>query len=497
VIRLAKRYTTWAENPDVPFPYYVGIFLSLVTLRNFVEVFSDRTEVSAHVHVHYSLFHVCAALVMVLLFSLATRDRTDKTARVVLASYYVVLLAPLFDLLVSGGAGHDISYLLPGRHDDLLARFLTYGGSLEEGGITIGLRLEGAVVLTCSYLYFRAKRVSIARSLVFLLLIYVAFFTLAMLPFLIQAPLQALGLLESLTDEALFIKANLVLGLALLAAVASRWERVHSGRLVKGWRPYRQAHALLMFALGMSLTEPLQWKQSTPFDLILVAASIFSACLFVITIGDLEDSPDGDPAPPDEDTLRQRRWLAISAALVALGCAGVVSYELAFLILLAMGLYCIYTSPPVSLKRVFMLSKVPVALASLAAVLMGYVFGGSGIAEVNPLIVLWFLLPFALALNLIDLKDYGADKASGSRTLPVRLGFRRGQYVVAALVLLAYGTAPPAFDSPGLVLPALVVGAIQFAIVTRRDYREQPVLGLYLASLVVLVAASALAMNQA
>jgi 4-hydroxybenzoate polyprenyltransferase len=495
VIRLARRYTAYVQDSGVPFRYVAGTFLVFVTLRNFLEIFSDRTPVSLQVHMHYYLFHISAALAVTLLFSLATREPTEKSARIVFFSYFLVLLAPLFDLLLSGGAGHDISYLLPGYHDDLLARYLTFGGGSEAGGITIGLKLEGVVILSCSYLYFRAKGLSIARSLLSILAIYTCVFGLAMIPFLIGVPLQALGLLESLADESLFVKANLLLALALLVPVAWRWSRALFAAVVRSLRPYRLAHALLMLTLGISLSAHFEWTQSTPFDLLLAGVSVLSACLFVITISDIQDSQSGHAAKPEGARANGQLTLGAGAGLLALFSAGVVAYELAFLTLLAMGLYYLYATPPLRLKRSVVISKLPIALASLACMLMGYVYGGSDIREIRPLIVLWFMVPFALAANLIDLKDYDEDSEAGIRTLPVRWGLRRSQQAIGALVLVAYGTAPHAFGSPRLFLPAVAAGGVQFGLIMRRRYREQQVLGLYLVSIGVLAAAGVLVIS--
>jgi 4-hydroxybenzoate polyprenyltransferase len=481
VIKIAERYIALIRNSKAPIENFCLTFLAVVTLRNFVEIFSDRSEVSVITfsgHLHFYLFYICIALTMILLFSLATREAVNEVSRLILFSFFFILLAPAFDLIFSLGQGYDMAYLLPHEHGGLLLRYLTFGGSSEGGGITTGLKLEGIIILAASFLYFKAKRVSTLRSLFFVLAIYTIVFVYAMAPFIVKASLDVWGLFEGF-DDALMIRSYLVLATVLLLILAWKWNPDHFLGILRGMRPFRQAHAVLMFACGVAMGPSFAWGQNTPLDLALTALSIVCACLCVIAINNLEKEPR---AP-----FGGYRKVAIGTGLLALVYAGAVSYYTVLTVSLCMGLYFLYALPPLRIKRVPLLSKVPAALGSLACVILGHMFAGGEVIEFPPLVILWFLVPFFAALNLIDIKDYDIDRRAGIQTLPALWGLGRSKWIIGLFLLFAYVTAPLAFGLPFLLLPALGVGIIQCFLVTREQYQERWVFAVYLLSLVVLL----------
>jgi 4-hydroxybenzoate polyprenyltransferase len=117
------------------------------------------------------------------------------------------------------------------------------------------------------------------------------------------------------------------------------------------------------------------------------------------------------------------------------------------------------------------------------------VFASGEIVEFPPLIILYFLVFFALAANMIDIKDYEEDGRAGIRTLPVLVGLDRSKLLVGVFLLLAHGAAPFAFGCPDLFLPAVGIGIVQCWLVNRRHYQEKWVFALYLLSLAALVVA--------
>ena len=178
--KITEKYIALVEDSKVPFRYFVLTFLAFVALRNFIEIFSDRCEmpvISFELHFHFYLFYTCIVLIMMLLFSAATGEEMAKTARLILFSSFIIFLPPILDLVISGGQGYDMGYLSPQRgHGDLLLRYLTFAGSFEGGGITIGLKIETALLMVASFSYFKAKKVPLLKSLLFVLLIYTVMF---------------------------------------------------------------------------------------------------------------------------------------------------------------------------------------------------------------------------------------------------------------------------------------------------------------------------------
>ncbi len=504
--KITEKYIASAEDLKIPLKYSVLTFVAFVALRNFLEIFSDRCQVPAisfELHFHYYLFYICMALTMMLLFSAATGEKMARTARLILFSFFFIFLAPLLDLAFSRGQGYDMGYLSPQRgHGDLLLRYLTFGGSFEGGGITIGLRIEITVLLIASLFYFKAKKVSTLKSLLFVLFIYTMMFIYAIVPFIIKAILDILGLFENLGNM-LYARFYLIAAFILLLAIAYKWHKQHVVSILKDMRPFRQIHALVMFAFGIILGPSLAWNQNTVFDLILVAISTMWACLFIIITNNLEDQEidrivnNTRPLVSGAITRSDYQNIAVVAGLLALIYAGAVSYYAFFTILFFMGLYSLYSMPPVRLKRVPYFSKLIIAINSLAFTIMGYVFAGGEVIEFPPLIILWFLVFFTAAMNLIDIKDYKGDKWAGIKTLPVLWGLKKSQRIIGLFLLLAYIIAPLVVGQPYLLIPAVIAGIIQYWLVNRKDYQEKWVFSLYLLSFAVLTILLAFAKHLA
>ncbi|RLC78030.1 MAG: hypothetical protein DRJ03_15970 [Chloroflexi bacterium] len=498
LIKIAEKYSAFAEDLKVPFGYYILTFLAFVTLRNLLEVFSDKSVVSMELHFHYYLSYICLALFMTLLFSVFTGEKMARIARLVLCSFYFIFLAPILDLVISGGQGYNMAYLLPDRHGDLLLRYLTLGGPFEQVGITIGLKLEVSILMISSFVYSKAKKVTTLKSLLLALLVYTLIFAYAIVPFVVKAILDVFHLFDYFYSM-LFAKFYLVVIFVLLLIVVRRWNKKYFTSLVKDMRPYRQAHALMMFAFGIILGPSLVWNQDTFFDLPLVAISIFWACLFVIMTNNLEDQnidrwvnrkrPLVSGAIPRGDY----KSITVAVGLLALTYALAVSYYTFFTILLFMGLYSLYSMPPIRFKRVPFFSKLVITINSLAFVIMGYAFAGGEVIEFSPLIILWFLIFFTAAMNFIDLKDYQGDKRAGIKTLPVLWGMEKSQRVIGLFFALAYVAAPFAVGQMILLIPAIGAGVAQYWLVNKKDYQEKWVFGLYLASFTILLVVLGLA----
>lgn len=494
--KIAEKYIALVQDAQVPFRYFILAFAAIVAFRNFIEIFSDRCPVAAlsfELHFHFYLFYICVALSMMLLFSAATGEEIAKTARLTLFSFHFIFLAPIFDLILSGGQGFDMAYLSPGRgHNDLLLHYLTFGGSSEGGGITIGLKIEIAALMLASTFYFRVKKVPALKILLFVLLIYTMMATYGSVPFILKAILDLFGLFENF-GNLLYVKFYPILMFILLLAVAYKWNRQYLVSIIKDMRPFRQAHALVMFAFGVILGPALTWNQNTIFELILVALSIMWGCLFVIMTNNLEDweidQVVNKTRPLVSGTIPRGpyRRLAWIAGLLALIYGAAVSYYTFFTILLSMGLYSLYSMPPLRLKRVPFFSKVIIVINSLACTIMGYAFAGGEVFDFPPLVILWFLVFFTAAMNFIDIKDYKGDKQTGTMTLPVLLGLKKSQRIIGLSFLVAYVVAPFAVGQIYLLAPAIVAGVVQYWLVNRNEYQEKWVFSLYLLSFIVLL----------
>lgn len=74
----------------------------------------------------YTLSYIVFATAIILLVHLVTKTELIKVAKVILPGFIVLISVPINDLIMSGGKGYDIAYLLPEIHGNLLHRFLLF-----------------------------------------------------------------------------------------------------------------------------------------------------------------------------------------------------------------------------------------------------------------------------------------------------------------------------------------------------------------------------------
>lgn len=156
--------------------------------------------------------------------------------------------------------------------------------------------------------------------------------------------------------------------------------------------------------------------------------------------------------------------------------------------------------PPLRLKRIPFLSKLPILINSWALIILGF----NGLNNLNILYFLKFVQDFGekfdnffllgglflfsclLAINFIDIKDYEGDKKEKIKTLPVLMGLARGKLLIGGGFLMAYVFAGLLIGNQIIFWLSVFLGLIQFYFVNRKKYQEWPIFAVYLASLIVL-----------
>ena len=490
------------ETSKIPFVYFILTFFFATTLRNFLEIFSSSGTIAFNLRgflfnavLHFDISYVCLALSLIVLFYLATKERPEKISRVILPSFLILILAPILDLIISLGAGYKISYMFPGQHENLLLRFFTFFGPLDAFGVTPGMRIEIALVLLGSFIYFFIKKRSIIRSLFFSFLTYSLIFIYCAIPFVDKAIFNALGMIHTRSFTSL---NNLFL---LLIFILGAWlfylhNKKYLIEILKDARPLRLLHFELMLVLGVALAllsaRPTPLMQNTFFNPVFIVIAIVFAWLFSVVTNNLADydidritnrtRPSVSRAIPTEH-YKQISWIFFLLAIVY---SLAVSFEALFLILLFIGNYFLYSMPPFRLKRVPLFSKLLISLNSLALVMLGYILIAGGL-EIPISIIAFFLIFFTAVINFIDIKDYKGDKKAGIRTLPTILGLRKSKIIIGLFFLITYPVVYFLLQNVYL-LPFLIgFGVIEFLLINRKKYDEKPVFVVYLFSMVLLI----------
>ena len=162
-----KKIIEEIEDSDLPISYFVFTFIFALTLRTFLEFFSDRSEIRLPMLLHYYFFFVAVGLSVILLVHLLTKENIIKIFKIVSTGFIIIIVTPIVDLLLSKGAGFDIGYY----RGDLVYGFLTFFGKLSDG-ISLGMRIEIVLFILLLFFYFRLKNVSIIKSLMGIFLFY-------------------------------------------------------------------------------------------------------------------------------------------------------------------------------------------------------------------------------------------------------------------------------------------------------------------------------------
>ncbi len=192
--KIVVNVANYFENENHSFFQALWTFFFAVTLRNFIELFSDLTPQTPFIYLHYYTSYLALALTFTLIFYWCTKMPIIKITKLILSLFIIVILAPIIDLVISCGKGFDMSYFMPGTHTNMLERYFTFFGSLEPSAFTIGMRIEIAIILILSFFYFLIKTNKLIRSLFFTILLYTSIFLFGSLPFFIKPALAVFGL---------------------------------------------------------------------------------------------------------------------------------------------------------------------------------------------------------------------------------------------------------------------------------------------------------------
>ena len=488
------------ESPRTPYGYVLLTFFFAVTLRNFLETYIDGEIASSDLLAdlaHYYLSYTCLAMALIILFHFATRVPVGKISRVILPSFLILILPPVFWILVPAWRNFGIGYMFPDTHQDLPLRFLTFFGPLTDSGIMPGMRVEIALAIGAGFLYFLAKGRNVLRSLGFSFLTYAVIFIYCALPFAYAGLARLLGTGDEITEPAMTgfcLLLMLILGLGLFYL----HNKIYFREILKDIRPLRLLHFLLMLLLGTTLSglahrRPVALTSLTFFHAVFLMAAVVFAWLFAVTTNNIADydidviSNAGRPTVTGTIPARDYRYLPRLFCVLAVIYSCAVNLTSLFLILVFMGNYFLYSMPPLRLKRVTFFSKLLISLNSLILVLLGQLFHSGDFAL--PLgVILFFLVCVTAALNFIDIKDYEGDKKAGIKTLPVVLGLDKSKKLIGLFFVISYIAAGLIFsNSLPLLIMAVGAGAAQFFLVNKNPYREDPVLLVYLSSLAVLI----------
>ncbi len=488
--------------------------------------FDWRGDVSfAMVFLHFPIFYLAVFLLVALWLHLLSGRPLPAVSRVVAVGFGLLLIAPPFDALLSGGRGYDLRYTL--GFGSSLRHFWTPGDGFQA--ISPGQRIEVVCAMVASGFYvFLSRRAcrretagsstpgsvgvrprtglgvlawaGLAAAGVFVLVGFLgawpALFARLTLPAGAGAEqaFTRLFRMQGLVAEESRRLALVTVIPALAALILFLWrtDALRFTTWMRRLRWTRFAHYTGLSLAGVYLGslvygEYMPGVFRNPVDYVAAGvlwAALAAAYLAALAWNDLHDR-DADRINDPHSPLVNGRLTegAVSAtgtvsAFVALFLALCVGYAPFLLMIVCLFLAWVYSAPPLRLKRWPIVATLALAVLSLLSAAIGFSLFAQ---EMTPLvfprrIACLLLLGITLGFCAKDIKDAQGDRETGVVTLATLMRERPARVVAAALVAAAYLQVLAFLPLGALFAGVVVASATAGAIVTLRARRPDRLL---------------------
>lgn len=492
---MIQRMVNWLEDEQIPLVNYVFTFFFAVLIRHYLESYSQVTnylDLPGYMLfsdiIHFTLSYVNLAMLLILVFYVATTQPIKQVARVILPAFMLLWLTPLLDLVLTKGFGHSILYIQPGYQIDIVRAYLSLGGGFK--GVSLGIKAEIIAVLLVSFFYFRVKKQSLPRCLLFVWITYSIIFLWGSSPFLLNGLLDILGITYEFSGYLMiqyYAISNFVLGMLLCYLMHPTFFKM----ILADARWLRFLHYELMLLLGVSIAINIkntslttlihlqpEWISTT----ILVSISLFFASLFSIITNNLSDKlidqVSNQARPLCATTINANVYLNLGYSCLALSLfyAMLVAPQALLSMAAVIGGYYLYSMPPIRFKRVPLFSKIVIAFNSVVLLVLGYWIVQGGRYQFPFTLIFIILTAMTVAANVIDLKDVKGDQADNIRTLPILLGERQAKQLIGLAYIILFSGFICVVSHLYWLIAFTGAGLFQCYLVNKRHYREWQVI---------------------
>jgi len=233
-------------------------------------------------------------------------------------------------------------------------------------------------------------------------------------------------------------------------------------------RPSRHIHYTVLFTLGYVIYNGLSFGNVWEYFMgIIVINLLFSSALLINSVFDAEiDGINRKANLVNQIKVNEKLWFILYAILNILLLSlslfsGIIQFAVCSLLCL---MSYLYSSPPVRLKKIFIVNLFIIALAATGTVFLAYIWSEPEKAiktfDFRAGAIMTVLL--ALAFSVKDVNDYEGDVKGGVVTVMTVLGEKKGRIVTACLALTAYFAAPFAVNSYDMLPYALIAGVLTY-----------------------------------
>jgi 4-hydroxybenzoate polyprenyltransferase len=452
------------------------------------------------------LFFLFSYLIVLVFLLLYTKENITKIANILLWGFTLAIFPPLIDKIWCSSQKCWSFYTFD-SFSGLIHRFFTFFGDNPTLGITYGVRFEVAlaVIFIGIYLYLKTKRLE--KAILGGILVYVILFILGSFPSwltlifqifskkavavqgfdiaaLFLSPISYFSFVDSDFLNALNLKMNLIYAflviptlvlLAWLAYSKKAWEiaknirwiqiSVHAGIILVG-----AGLGAYYFPANISIN---LFSFFALANLILAAILAWLASVFINDIEDLEIDKITNKKRPlvkDDVSISEYGNLFLVSFVLSLILALTVGIKFFLIILIYQVIGWVYSAWPFRLKRFPIVASIFSALALTLLFISGFILlaDGQNISAL-PMKVFWLLIiAFTVSLPIKDLKDIEGDRANGVWTIPVLLGDSWSRFLIGLGIFVSYSLSVVWLNAKLLFLPAMILGAISFAVLQNK-----------------------------
>jgi 4-hydroxybenzoate polyprenyltransferase len=462
----------------------IGILAAVTLLRTFIENYSNPEPfggfTSWFIVLGFFLYFAGVMLMMTALLSFVLKQKSSFVFGALVLSSPVIVIAPIFDLAVSGGKGYCMSYLLS-HGFGLFHDFITFFGPLTSCGITPGIRFEVVLVLIGVGMFaYRLTRNSF-KTLLSVLGTYVIVFSNLAAPGImvtiahgftsyIDTNLFFSNLLNGsllpvtqsyISTSSIYVanyangsiftaRLSWIICLVFTLVVMYQQNKIAWKAYLKDFRTARIVYYASLGLFGMWLAFRLGKYVQIPhsFPDILGYMVFFTVIAlgftFAATTNDLVDIPidavtnTNRPLITGALTVTQYKDIALLLGLFIVSGALLINYSFFICTLIFHICFYLYSVPPLRLKRHFLSGDALLALAGLVTVMSGYAFFSINPSfDSFPLRLALFIFCFLfIIVNIRDFKDIKGDAQEGIQTLPVVLGEKKARILIGVLIFI-------------------------------------------------------------
>ncbi len=510
-----KKIIEKMENSKIGLSSWLLTFICVIFIRNLLETFSSKINVFDIKNFYFSFFHSLSYygyifLILILFLYFLTREKIEKITKASLFSLPLLLLPPLIDMIVSGGAGIKNSYFLTNTSLSFwkILSVFKYGilglanipnkfiGISPDFQTNYGINIEVLIVtlLVIGYVFLKTK--NSARIILSFLLLSPFYFLVAFLPYWLQriAGVSSLHGVSNLAPDFTWNRNLFSVYFILSVILVSVWFFIHNKEkftaIIKNLRFFRTLQILAMLFFGLYLAHPFR-PNLRFFDILLILTACLSLIFYwawgvlsndlVDEESDRIDNP-GRPLPSGKISRQEAKSFSAIFLIASYLSAMAVGYAFFITVFLRSCLAYLYSNPPFQLKRIPILSTFTLAFAALMTVFGGYLLVTKNSIYNFPMKAVWLvLLAFTLGFTAKDIKDYKGDKENGVKTIPVIFGLENGKQIIGIFSFICF--ILPAVIFPQYFNFLIGVGAIaglaSYFLINRKEYNEKPLLLIY------------------